>query len=81
VESQAVKNDRKNCLIYSKEILRRELKPVRYVMAGNYLEYISEYLEKMLSPTQYWTPFEADVELDDLDGFDEVEDFIFAEIE
>jgi len=49
-------------------------------MAGDYLEYIGEYLEKMLSPNQ-WTAFEADVELEDLDGFDEVEDFIFAEVE
>jgi len=49
-------------------------------MAGDYLEYISEYLEKMLSPNHPWTAFEA-VELEDLDGFNEVEDFIFAEVE
>ena len=50
-------------------------------MSGDYLDYISEYLEKMLSPTQPWTAFEADVELEDLDGFDDVEDFIFADVD
>ena len=49
-------------------------------MAGDYLEYISEYLEKMLSPNHPWTAFEADVELEDLDGFDGVEDFIFIQL-
>jgi len=48
-------------------------------MAGDYLQEIRDYLKRMLSPRHPWTPFAADVEVEDLDCFDETEDFIFVD--
>ena len=63
----------------SQEILRRHLHQVPHILDDNYHIFITKFLFRETDPETKRKHFSVDMPLEDLDFFDEVEDFIFAE--
>ena len=61
----------------AKEILRRDLQPVPHVLDDSYAIFLKNFLYREVDPSTKRKQFQADIEIEELDCYDEVRDFIF----
>ena len=54
-----------------------ELKEVEYILNDDYLTYMKNYLNRIVDPSVPATDYYADVEVENLDCYEEVRNFIF----
>ena len=54
-----------------------ELKEVTYVLNDDYVDYMNNYLKRIINPEVRVTEFHVDARAGELDCYDDVSDFIF----
>ena len=62
----------------SQEILRRELRYVPHILDDRYPRFLTNFLYREVDPSTKRKQFQADITIDELDCYDEVQDFLFA---
>ena len=61
----------------SQEILRRELRYVPHILDDRYPRFLTNFLYREVDPSTKRKQFQADITIDELDCYDEVQDFLF----